>query len=551
MPFFRLFAAAALLAASPAAVAPPPKPAGASAITPAGLLADVKTLSADDMGGRGPGSEGDTKARAYLVKRLKEIGFSPGGPAGDWEQKVPLVGVTMQHPATWSFRGPSGDASFKWWDEYIAGSGVQNPKVAIENAEVVFVGYGITAPEFHWDDFKGADLKGKILLVLNNDPDWDPALFAGKKRLYYGRWDYKYESAAREGAAGAIIIHTEASAGYPWQVVQTSWSGTQFELPAGDEPRVAVRGWMTEAAARKLVELSGKDLDALVTQARNRNFKPVPLGMTTSFAFDVGLRTIETANVVGILPGSDPKLRDEAMIFTAHHDHLGIGEPDAKGDKIYNGAVDNASGCAQVLAIAKAFAATSPRPKRSVVALFVAAEEQGLLGSEYWVAHPTIPLAKVAADLNIDGGNVFGRTSDVAIVGKGKSTLEDLLAKAAAEQKRKVVDEPEPDKGYYYRSDQLNFARAGVPAIYFKSGQTFVGRPAGWGAKMEAGYRKQRYHQPSDEVTPDWNLDGMVQDDRLAYELGLAVANGATLPAWYPGDEFEAARKKMLASPHP
>jgi Zn-dependent M28 family amino/carboxypeptidase len=515
-----------------------------SRITAAGLLADTKALSDDAMGGRGPGSPGDRKARAYLAKRLKEIGFAPGGLGGGWEQPFPIVGVTMQHPASWKFSMPSGEsASFRWWDDFIGNSGVQAPKVSLTNAEVVFVGYAIEAPEFQWDDFKGVDVAGKILLILNNDPDWDESLFAGKKRLYYGRWDYKYDSAARHGAAGAIIVHTEPSAGYGWNVVQTSWSGTSFELPSRDEPRVRLRGWMTEDAARKLVKTAGKSLDELVAAAKKREFKPVPLGITTSLAFNVKLENTETANVIGILRGADPVLRDEAMIYTAHHDHLGVGEPDAKGDKIYNGALDNASGCAQVLAIAEAFAATTPRGKRSVVALFVGGEEQGLLGSEYYAAHPTIPIEKIVANLNIDGGNIFGRTSDVAIIGKGKSDLELRLAAAAQSQHRTVVDEPEPDKGYYYRSDQLNFARAGVPALYFKSGQTYIGRPDGWGRDKEAEYRKTRYHQPSDVVTPQWDFSGMVEDDVLAYRIGWDVTRGGPPPAWFPGDEFEAKRK--------
>ena len=515
----------------------------ASRITAKKLMRDVKVLSADAMAGRGPGTDGDRAARAYLAKRLAAIGFEPAGPEGSWEQPMPMVGVTMGHPAAWTFRGPSGEASFRWWDDFIGGSGVQEAKVAIEGAEVVFVGYGIQAPEFSWDDFKGADLAGKILVMLNNDPDWDPALFAGVKRLYYGRWDYKFESAARQRAAAAILIHTEPSAGYGWNVVQSSWSGTSFELPARDEPRIKLQSWMTEGAARALAKLGGQDLDALVASARRRDFKPVSLGLTTSIAFDVDLKPTQTANVLGILRGSDPALSREVMIFTAHHDHLGVGEPDAKGDRIYNGARDNAAGCAQVLAIAEAFAATKPRPKRSVMALFVGAEEQGLLGSEYYATHPTIPVERIVANLNIDGGNNFGRTTDVAIIGKGKSDLEDRLVAAAKTQGRAVIDEPDPDKGYYYRSDQLNFARIGVPALYFKSGQTYIGRPEGWGKQTEDAYRKTRYHQPSDEITPEWNLDGMVEDDRLAYLVGLDVLNGSKPPAWYPGDEFEAARK--------
>jgi Zn-dependent M28 family amino/carboxypeptidase len=342
------------------------------------------------------------------------------------------------------------------------------------------------------------------------------------------------------------VIHTEESAGYPWSVVDRSWSGTQFQLPAGDEPRVKLKAWMTEAATRRLCQLAGKDLDALIAAARSRDFRPVPLGVRTSFGFDVAVQRTPTANVIGVLPGSDPRLRDQVMVFTAHHDHLGIGEPDSTGDRIHNGALDNASGCAQVLALAQAFASTKPRPKRGVIALFVAGEEQGLLGSQYYVAHPTVPLARIAANLNIDGGNVLGRTSDVAVIGRGKSDLEDRLVAAARTEDRTVMDEPEPDKGYYYRSDQLSFARAGVPALYFKSGQTYIGRPPGWGKAMEAEFRRKHYHQPSDEIRPDWNLTGMVEDVRLAYRVGLDVLNGPKLPAWYPGDEFEAARVKTM-----
>jgi hypothetical protein len=480
-------------------------------------------------------------ARRYLVRRLGEMGFQPGAEGGAWEQPITLLGLTARGLDRWRFSGPAGRAELRWSEEFIAASGLQARRASIPDAEVVFVGYGIQAPEFQWDDFKGADLRGKVLLILNNDPDWDSTLFAGPKRLYYGRWDYKYESAARQGAAGAIILHTEESAGYGWNVVRRSWSGTQFELPAGDEPRLQVKSWLTEPATRRLCALGGRDLDSLVAAARSRDFAPVPLGVRTSLAFDVALDTTLSANVVGVLPGSDPRLRDEAVVFSAHHDHLGVGEPDSTGDGIHNGAVDNASGCAQVLAIARAFSQTRPAPKRSVIALFVAAEEQGLLGSRYFAAHPTLPLERIAANVNIDGGNVLGRTSDVAVIGRGKSDLEDRLVVAARGQRRTVVDEPEPDKGYYYRSDQLNFARVGVPALYFKSGQSYLGRPAGWGKAMEAEYRRLHYHQPSDEVLDTWDLSGMAEDARLAYLVGLDVANGARSPAWYPGDEFESA----------
>jgi len=513
-----------------------------------GILADIAALSDDAFEGRGPGSAGDRLARAYLVERLSGMGYEPAGPDGAWEQAIPIVGMTAHMPATWTFAGPDGAVDLRWWDDYIAASGVHRSEVAFADAEVVFVGYGITAPEESWDDFKGTNLTGKVLLMLNNDPDWDADLFAGERRLYYGRWTYKYESAARQGAVAAIVIHTEPSAGYGWNVVQTSWSGPQFEVPAGDEPRSLAHAWVTESAARALVGAAGMDLDALVERARSRDFEPVPLGVTTSLAFAVDIERAETANVVARLAGSDPAVADEVVVYTAHHDHLGVGEPDADGDTVYNGAVDNAAGVAQVLAVAEAFAALPERPRRSILILPVAAEEQGLLGSRYFADAPTVPPAKIVANLNIDGGNVWGRTEDVAVIGRGKSDLEDLLERFAARQDRVVVDEPDPDKGYFYRSDQLNFARIGVPALYFTSGNAYRDRPAGWGREVKDRWRREVYHQPSDEVAPDWNLEGMVEDARLAFAVGLAVADAEEPPRWRPGDEFEKVRLESLAA---
>jgi Zn-dependent M28 family amino/carboxypeptidase len=532
-----------------AALAAPPavSPAPQQRITSAGMLHDIAALSADSMGGRGPGTAGDRMARAYLARRLAETGFAPGGPHGSWEQTILMVGLSLPGTGPWRFTGPGGEASFQWREDFVGGSGVQAPRVAIEDAEVVFVGYGIQAPEFRWDDFKGADLKGKVLLIMNNDPDWDSTLFAGRKRLYYGRWDYKYEMAAKQGAAAAIVLHTTPSAGYGWNVVARSWSGTLWDAPAGNEARLQFKSWLTEAAARRLCALGGRDLDSLIAAAHRRDFAPVPLGVRTSLAFDVKVEQGETANVIGVLPGGGDLLRWDAVLLTAHHDHLGIGAPDSAGDRIHHGALDNASGCAQVLAMAEAFAATKPRPRRSIVALFTAGEEQDLLGARYYAAHPTFPLGHIAADLNFDGANVWGRTADVAVIGKGKSDLEDRLVAAARDQRRRVVDDPEPDKGYYYRADQLSFARVGVPALYFGSGQDYIGRPAGWGEQKDAEFVRLRYHQPGDRILPGWDLSGAVEDTRLGYLVGLGVANGAKLPAWYPGDEFEAARQRTLA----
>ncbi|MFH0946909.1 MAG: M28 family peptidase [Planctomycetota bacterium] len=515
----------------------------ADGITAGFIKEMVETLASDRMEGRDPGTRGDRSARLALTEELRELGLEPGAPGGAWEQPFPIVGLSAALPEQWSFAGADGqELAFEWWDEYVAGSGVQRPAVAIEDSEVVFVGYGIDAPEEEWDDFKGANLKGKILLMLNNDPDWDPELFGGVRRLYYGRWTYKYESAASQGAAGAIIIHTTPSAGYPWQVVQTSWSGEQFELPAGGEPRVGIQAWLTDEAAGRLVKMAGRDLDDLVAAARRRDFRPVPLGITTSIRFTTKVSRTETANVAGLLRGSDPELRNEVVIFSAHHDHLGIGKPDSTGDKIYNGALDNGVAMAQALAVARAMMALPEPPRRSVLFLFVGGEEQGLLGSRYFAAHPTSPREKIAANINFELGNIWGRTRDVAIFGRGKSTLEDILESVAARQGRVVVGEASPDAGWYYRSDQFSFARIGVPAIWFRSGTDVIGRPAGWGQERMLEWISQRYHQPCDELDETWDFEGLVEDARLAFFLGLEVAGANEPPGWYPGDEFEDVR---------
>jgi Zn-dependent M28 family amino/carboxypeptidase len=529
--------------------------AAAAATITADVLRDhITRLSADALEGRGPTTRGDTAARALLVEQLKALGYEPAGPGGAWEQPFDVVSVTAAMPAKWTFSRGAQSLALEWSKQYMAASGVQTERGAIRNAELVFVGYGIQAPEFGWDDFKGQNLRGKVLVMLNNDPDWDPALFAGTTRLYYGRWSYKYESAARQGAAGAIIIHTTPSAGYPFQVIQTSWSGPQFELPDAGEPRIQVQGWVTEDAARALVKLAGKDLATLVEQARKTTFAPVPLGITTSLEFTNKLARGQTANVFGVLRGADPELAPELVVYTAHHDHLGIGKPDARGDTIYNGAMDNAAGCAQLLAIAKAFKALPSPPRRSVLMLFVAAEEQGLLGSAYFAAHPIVAPAKIAVDINYDGGNIWGRTRDVTYVGKGRSTLDALVDTFAARQGRTVKPDQFPDRGSFYRSDQFSFARIGVPSVYLHVGTDFIGRPAGWGREQIEAYEKRDYHQPSDHIRPEWVFDGMIQDAELGFRIGLAVANADALPAWTPGDEFEAARKggaPVTAAPPP
>ena len=522
--------------------------AARSTITRAALEAPIRFLSSDLLEGRGPASRGDQLTRLYLQTRLEGMGYQPAFANGAWQQPFDIVAMKGQFPKSWSFQGRNERVDLAWREDYVAVSGLQSESVSIDDAELVFVGYGIQAPEFHWDDFKGMNLTGKILVMMNNDPDWDPNLFAGKRRLYYGRWGYKYESAARQGAAGAIIIHTTPSAGYPWQVVQSSWGGEQFELPAGDEPRTKVRAWATEDAIRRLLRASGYDLEKLTAAARSRDFHPVQLGIRTSFAFTNKLASVQTANVGGVLPGSDAKLGAQVVVLSAHHDHFGTGEPDASGDRIYHGAVDNASGCAQVLAIAQALAALPERPRRAVLALFVAGEERGLVGSKFYTLHPSFAPGRIAADINIDGGNIFGRTRDVTSIALGKSTLDEIAARVAATQGRVVKGDQFPDRGYYYRSDQFAFAHIGVPALFFDNGTDFIGRPPGWGREQIEQWELHKYHQPSDRLDGSWNFDGMIEDAQLAMLSAWLIAQADALPTWKPGDEFEAARKQALAA---
>ena len=383
--------------------------------------------------------------------------------------------------------------------------------------------------------------------MLNDDPDWEPDLFGGARKLSYGRWDYKYASAARQGAAGAIIVHTTESAGYPWGVVRASNIGEQFELKAGDEPRTLFNGWLTWEGSKALAARGGHDLEVLIEAARSREFAPVPLGVTTSIDLSVSVTAKRTANVAGILPGSDPELGKEMLVLSAHHDHFGIGEPDDTGDTIYNGALDNGVAIAQTLAMAGAFAALPERPRRSILVLFPAVEEQGILGSRYFVNSGVVHPGLIAANINIELGNVWGRTRDVIIYGLGKSELDDWLTEAAQVQNRSIRGEQDVKAGWFYRSDQISFARVGVPAIWFKSGVDFIGREPGWGEKQYADWIGTKYHTPGDEVEDSWVFDGLVEDAQLAFMLAAAVADADATPTWYAGDEFEATRQAALA----
>ena len=514
-------------------------------ITALSLAADVKFLADDLLEGRAPGTRGDLLAQRYIISQFEQLGLQPAAPGGGWVQDVPLVGVTTRPPKNLVFKKGDQSLELKNNDDYIVTCGMATKESKIDDAEIVFVGYGMQTPEYNWDDFKDFDVRGKVLLVMNNDPADDPQLFAGRTRLYYGRWDYKYAKAASLGAVGALIIHTTDSAGYPYQVVQASWTGEQMALGGQQEGRLPLEGWLTEQASRELVKFAGKDLDELRSAAESRDFRPVPLGTTMSISMKCRVRDRETGNVLGLFNGTDPQLSQEWIVFMAHHDHLGMTEePAERGDNIYNGAVDNASGVAAMLSIARAMTRLpeSERPKRSVLFAAVGAEEQGLLGSEYLARNSPIAAGNLAAVINIDGINILGPTEDVVVIGKGKSDMDQIVQRIARWQNRVVVGDQFPDRGYYYRSDQFSLAKIGVPGVYLSSGVHVIGKPDGWGTQKLREWTDKIYHQTSDQYSDDWDLSGAVQDTRLLFYVGLQAADQSELPAWNPGDEFEAAR---------
>jgi Zn-dependent M28 family amino/carboxypeptidase len=522
--------------------------AAAETVRERSMRADIRFLSSDLLEGRGPATRGDRLAEQYIASRFEAIGLAPGAGDGAWRQPFDLVAVESRCPDVLRVTRNDNHVDLRFPEDYVAASGVQAQEARLDDAEIVFVGYGIVAPEYGWDDFKDADVRGKVVLIMNNDPESDPGLFAGKRRLYYGRWDYKYETAARHGAAGAIIIHTDPSAGYGWEVVRNSFTGERFSLPASGGPELQVEAWTTDEASRRIVRLGGRDLDALRAAAERRDFRPVPLGVHLTLALRNRIERRHSANVIGRLDGSDPRLRDQAVLYTAHHDHLGV-KSDPDGDKvIYNGALDNASGVAQLLAIAEAFVALPERPARTILFAAVGAEEQGLLGSAYLAAHSPVPPGRLAADINLDGMSIWGRTRDVAVVGLGKSSLDEWIGLLAEAQGRAVVPEAFPGKGAYYRSDHFSFAKVGVPSAYLDAGTEVRGRPEGWGRAQQEAWEHAHYHQPSDDLTPDWDFSGAVEDTRLLFFLGLKVAGARDLPTWRPGDEFEKARLKSLAA---
>ncbi|MDX9754440.1 MAG: M28 family peptidase, partial [bacterium] len=484
------------------------------AIQEATLRAHTQFLADDLLEGRGVGTRGEALATRYIAAQFAALGLQPGGEADTYFQQVPLVATTADPAMVLSFQVGDETLTPTYLEDFVANTPLQTELVELDRQELVFVGYGIQAPEYEWDDYKGADLRGKVLLVLNNDPDTgDPAFFGGSARLYYGRWSYKYEMAAKMGADGAILIHTTPSASYPWQVVQTSWSGEQYALPRS-EPKIKVEAWITEAKIKAILHQAGLDLEALTAAAQRRDFAPVPLGIRVSSRLQSTVRAMEGTNVLGLLPGSDPTARDEVVIFTAHHDHLGIGSA-VDGDSIYNGGLDNASGVAAMLTLAQAFAAQLQPPRRSILFMAVTAEESGLLGSAYYAQHPTFAPGQIVANFNLDGLNIFGRTRDLSILGFGKTDLDPVFQAAAERQNRVIQPDPMPEKGSYYRSDHFSFAKIGVPSYTHRGGLDVIGQPAGWGKEQAEWYTEHHYHQPSDEYSPAWNVEGAMEDLRL------------------------------------
>ncbi len=522
-----------------------------SSISEDALRAHVKFLSDDRLEGRGTGSKGGETAALYIAEQFEAMGLKGAGAKGSFWQPVSLVGVKADPKTELRINGQSGSESFKFPDDFVAFTGAQTEAVKV-NAELVFVGYGIDAPDQKWNDYKGPaeDYRGKILVMMVNDPPAtkeEPDLFGGKRLTYSGRWTYKFEEAARRGAVGALLLHTNESAGYGWNVIRTSNGSWRFDLArtAGDKtPYLQMRSWMTDEAAHRMMRLAGLNMDDLRKQAASRDFRPVKLNLTASLDLNSEVKRVEAPNVVAILPGRDPKLRDEYVVFSAHWDHLGIGAPNKSGDTIYNGALDNATGVAAVLEIARVLSSLplAERPRRSILFLIPTAEEQGLIGAEWYSLHPLVPIARTAANINLDSMNILGPTHDFVPLGAERSSLKAVVEAIAKERGVRISPDPRPEQGSFFRSDHFPFAKVGVPSISLKEGSDYVGHPKEWGAQKFKEYNDAHYHQPSDEFRADWNLKGMIQEAEFALAIGRRVADANAMPKFNPGDEFAGKR---------
>jgi Zn-dependent M28 family amino/carboxypeptidase len=517
------------------------------------IRARIKFLSSDLLEGRGTGARGGEIAANYIAAQMEALGLKGAGENGSFFQPVSLVGVKADPNTKLTVSGRNGKESFKFADEYVAFTGSQTEEVDVD-ADMVFVGYGIDAPEQRWNDYKGGpdDYRGKILVMLVNDPPAtteEPNLFGAKALTYYGRWTYKYEEAARRGAAGVILLHTDQSAGYPWGVVRTSNGSWRFDIarnPGDTSPFLKFRSWVTDDTARKIIKLAGQDLDVLRAKAASRDFQPVALNLKGKIDLKSEVKRVQAPNVVGVLPGRDPKLRDEYVVYSAHWDHLGVGAPDKDGDTIYNGALDNATGVASVLAIAEALSKlpAAQRPRRSSLFLFPTAEEQGLIGAEWYSKHPLVPLSKTAANVNLDSMNVLGPTHDFVPLGAERSSLKAVVDAVARERGLRVSPDARPEQGSFYRSDHFPFARVGVPSISLKEGNDYVGHTKEWGEEQFKTYNTAHYHQPSDQYSDSWDFRGMLQETEIAMAIGRRIADAEQMPKFNPNDEFAKAQKR-------
>lgn len=516
------------------------------------LRSRVIRLSADDFEGRGPGTAGGKRAAQYIADELKAAGVKPGN-GKSYFQNVPMIGVKADPATQLKVSGPGGSQTFKFAEEFVATTSAQTASVSIDS-DLLFVGYGIDAPLYKWNDYSGPaeDYRGKVLLILVNDPpatESEQDLFGGRALTYYGRWTYKYEEAARRGAAGVILIHTTESAGYGWNVVRTSNGNWRYEiarLAGSDKPFLKMKSWITYDAAKRM--LGSLNLDDLIASARKRGFKPVKTGLKVKLDLKSEFQKFDSPNVVGVVEGRDRKLKNEYTIYTSHWDHLGIGEPDATGDKIYNGAYDNASGVASVIGIAEVLAKmpVNERPKRSSYFLFPTAEEQGLLGAEYFASNPLIPLSKIAGNVNIDGVNFFGKVNDFSALGVERSTMEPLVNEVASERKMTLEGDTRPEQGFFFRSDHFPFAKVGVPAISLRHGDNFIVPLTGEALAFFREYTAKYYHQASDEYQNWWDVSSMIQNAELGLAIGIKLANSDNMPRYKDSDEFSAADKKRI-----
>lgn len=536
------------LAAAPAGIDPRIR-RSLDAIDARRIDADLRFLADDFLEGRGTGQKGGRLAALYLETRFRLLGLEPGAGGGSYLQEVPLVGIETLPESALTIVAGAEQLRPERLTDYVANSETQKETDEIE-ADLIFAGYGVVAPEYGWDDFKGTDVKGKVLVMLVNDPpSEDPAHFGGKALTYYGRWTYKYESAARAGAAGAILIHTDQSAGYGWNVVRNSWGRERpyVALDPNSPPPLRMAAWVTEPFGRTFLKAAGQDFDTLRQAAARKDFRPVPLGARARARLVTRVRPVTTWNVLGLLRGGDPRLRDEVVVYTAHYDHLGRGTPEGDDD-IYNGAHDNASGVATILEAARAFTLLDKPPRRSLLFFACAAEEGGLRGSEYYVGHPVVPNHLTVANLNLDGTPVWGEPRDFTFLGADRSTLGAIVREASRALQFKVVPDQHPEQGSFYRSDQFNFAKAGIPAFSLDAGLDYIGKPAGYGAQKWQEYEEHRYHRPKDEYDPAFDLSGSAAAARIAFYIGYRVAQADVSPTWNKGDEFEAARAASLAA---